>query len=781
MTRGSDWFRVSCSTQASMACGGWLALLGWGYGGDVMNTQMVVNSVQSALTHVRTVRRGLLAGGVMLVASLAHAAGDPVNGRVLYNDATKSTNGDNCAGCHNVNRTTQPTGNRSKIWNGAHAPSVIQNAIDTNNNGMGEFSYLTPQEVQDIAAYIGPTMLTDVSSRTYASTQVGSTAATQTITLTNYGIQLKLAGIALSGANASDFTITGGSCAVGGLVADTTTCTVQVAFTPAGTGTRSASLTLSGNATNTTGVAQASPTVTPVVITLTGTGAAAPAPIQGISTSTLTFAATVLGSSATPQSVTVSNTGNAPLTLTSIALANTSVNPGDFSLGGTCSTSTPVAAGGGSCTVAVTFTPQASTGTRTASLKIASALTTSTVSLSGVAAAVPVPLVTWGSSSVAFPSTQAGATSAASTVTLQNTGQAALNITSLSASPAVFTVASNTCGSSLAAGASCTASMTFTPAAVQAYTGTLSLVSNAAGSPHTVSLSGTGTALPLPVASLSTSTVAFASTPVSSSSSATGVILSNAGPGNLTLSQLTLVGANPGDFTLTSGTCDVTSGSVVLAPGGSCQASVVFSPVQTGSRAATLQFTHDGAGASTVALSGSAGAATTMGIDKTAVSLTWNATTSTSTTGSVTLNNPGSTVLTVALTNSSSLVAVTGQSACGAGSNATTIVIDPAQSCVLTVSSTGVVSGGTLTFNAGTAGSPVVTVTAAATTPTTPATPVTTTEPTNVGAGGCSLGDPNAPLDPIWPAMTLGAIGVMAWRRVTRQQRSRVDGQMDRP
>jgi mono/diheme cytochrome c family protein len=752
-----------------MDCGGWLALLGRGYGGDVMNN-VVNKSVRAAhAVWVDVARLGGVAG-LVLGATLAHAVDDPVRGRTLYNETARSTFNDSCATCHNAN----PTRNVSKVWNGAHAPSVIQAAINAGTGGMDEFGYLNAQDVRDIAAYIGPTMLTDVSSRTYASTQVGSTAASQTITLTNYGIQLKLAGRALSGANASDFTITGGTCTVGGLVADTASCTIQVAFTPSAAGTRSASLTLSGNATNTGGTVQASPTVTPVVVTLTGTGAAAPAPIQGVSASSLTFASTVQGSSATPQTVTVSNTGNASLTLTNLALSGT--NPGDYTRGGTCSTSTPVAAGG-SCTVSITFTPQASSGTRTATLTVASAVATNTVSLSGTAAAVPVPLVTWGASSVAFPSTQAGATSAVSTVTLQNTGQAALSITSLSASPAVFNVASNTCGSSLAAGASCTASLTFTPAAVQSYTGTLSLVSNAAGSPHTVSLTGTGTALPVPAASLSPSTSAFASTQVGSSSSATTVTLSNAGPGNLTLSQLTVVGANPGDFTLTPGSCDVTSSSVVITPGSSCQASVTFSPVQTGSRSATLQFTHDGSGASTVALSGSAGAATTLGIDTSAISLTWNATTSSSTTGTITLSNPGASVMTAALTNSSSLVSVTGQSACGAGSNATTIVIDPGQSCALTVSATGVVTGGTLTFNAGAAGSPVVTVTSVAA-GSTPA--PTVDEPTNVGAGGCSLGDPNAPLDPIWPAMILGAIGVMVWRRVTRQQRSRVDGQMDR-
>jgi hypothetical protein len=50
----------------------------------------------------------------------------------------------------------------------------------------------------------------------------------------------------------------------------------------------------------------------------------------------------------------------------------------------------------------------------------------------------------------------------------------------------------NACGSSLAAGASCTASVTFTPTASGSASGSLSVASSAPGSPLTVSLSGTG-------------------------------------------------------------------------------------------------------------------------------------------------------------------------------------------------------------------------------------------------------------------------------------------------
>jgi hypothetical protein len=52
----------------------------------------------------------------------------------------------------------------------------------------------------------------------------------------------------------------------------------------------------------------------------------------------------------------------------------------------------------------------------------------------------------------------------------------------------------NNCGTSLAAGGSCTVSVTFAPTAAGSASGTLSVNSSAPGSPLTVALSGTGTA-----------------------------------------------------------------------------------------------------------------------------------------------------------------------------------------------------------------------------------------------------------------------------------------------
>ena len=98
-------------------------------------------------------------------------------------------------------------------------------------------------------------------------------------------------------------------------------------------------------------------------------------------------------------------------------------------------------------------------------------------------------------SSLTFGNEPVDTTSSSQTVTLNNTGSAALSITSIAftgADPADFTE-NNTCGSSVAAGGTCTIAISFTPSASGARTASLTITDNASGSPQSVALSGTGT------------------------------------------------------------------------------------------------------------------------------------------------------------------------------------------------------------------------------------------------------------------------------------------------
>jgi len=113
-----------------------------------------------------------------------------------------------------------------------------------------------------------------------------------------------------------------------------------------------------------------------------------------------------------------------------------------------------------------------------------------------ISAAPPGPAVSLTPASLAFGNQQVATTSAAQTLTLQNVGTAVLNIASITASGDF--AQTNACGSTLAATASCTISVTFTPTAVGARSGSVSVASNAAGSPHSSNLGGTGVAVPPP-------------------------------------------------------------------------------------------------------------------------------------------------------------------------------------------------------------------------------------------------------------------------------------------
>src|SRR5208282_3531566 len=216
------------------------------------------------------------------------------------------------------------------------------------------------------------------------------------------------------------------------------------------------------------------------------------APVASLSPSSLTFASQTVGATSAAQTITLSNTGNAALTLTSIALTGT--NPGDFAETNNCGSSVTA---GANCTMSVTFTPTAS-GTRTAAVTLTDNATGSpqTVSLSGTGTAAVASL---SPSSLSFASQAVGATSAAQTITLNNTGNAALTLTSVAltgTNPSDF-AQTNNCGSSVAAGANCTISVTFTPAAMGTLTTAVTLTDNATGSPQSVSLTGAGSN-PLP-------------------------------------------------------------------------------------------------------------------------------------------------------------------------------------------------------------------------------------------------------------------------------------------
>jgi hypothetical protein len=119
-----------------------------------------------------------------------------------------------------------------------------------------------------------------------------------------------------------------------------------------------------------------------------------------------------------------------------------------------------------------------------------SVTTPATVALSGIGGLAGALQIQ--PAQVSFPTTGVGITSSPVTVTLTNVGTISPfeNVTLTVSSQ--FAVASSTCGSSIAAGASCAASLTFTPANSGAQSGTLTIAASGLNASAVVPLSGSG-------------------------------------------------------------------------------------------------------------------------------------------------------------------------------------------------------------------------------------------------------------------------------------------------
>jgi Abnormal spindle-like microcephaly-assoc'd, ASPM-SPD-2-Hydin len=330
-----------------------------------------------------------------------------------------------------------------------------------------------------------------------------------------------------------------------------------------------------------------------------------PAPAVSLAPTSLSFGNQAVGQTSAGKMVTLTNSGSAALTITSVTV--TGPNATDFAAPNTCPVSPNTLAAGASCTLTVTFTPSAA-GTRAAGISVSDNASGSphTVPLDGTGV-TPAPGVTLTPTSVNFGNQNVNTTSSAQTLTLTNSGTAALTISgiTLGGTNAADFAQTNTCPispSTLAAGASCTLSVTFTPSATGARSASLAISDNAAGSPHNVPLTGTGV-VSAPAVTLSPTGINFGSQLVGQKSGAQAVTLTNSGTAPLLISSISLSGTNAADFAQTN-TCPISPGT--LAPGANCTISVTFTPTATGARSASVSIGDNASGSPhSAALSGS--------------------------------------------------------------------------------------------------------------------------------------------------------------------------------
>jgi hypothetical protein len=191
--------------------------------------------------------------------------------------------------------------------------------------------------------------------------------------------------------------------------------------------------------------------------------------------------------------------------LTLITASITPGNSSDFNVTNNCGNSL---AANSSCAMSVTFTPTA-VGTRTASLTVTDQFRTQSVALSGVGVAPPG--VSLSPATVTFTATGVGLTSQPQTLTLTNNGGLPLTISSVVASSG-FTIATNSCGTTLAVSSNCALQIVFTPSVAGPVNGTLTFTDNAPSTTQTATLSGTGVDFSLAANGPTTATLSTVST-----------------------------------------------------------------------------------------------------------------------------------------------------------------------------------------------------------------------------------------------------------------------------
>lgn len=343
---------------------------------------------------------------------------------------------------------------------------------DFNGDGAADVAAGDPGEnfVTILLNQTPPPVSITPKSLTFANQLVGTSSATQAITITNKGTVATTISVAASG----DFTQTN-TCPVSpATLAVGANCTASVAFKPTATGVRNGAITVTHQLAG-----------SPQSVPLSGTGVA---PAVTLSVKTIPFGNQPVGTASAAQVVGLTNSGTATLTIASMAI--TGANPGDFAQTNTCGGSV---AAGANCSISVKFNPTA-TGNRAASVTITDSASGSphSVALTGTGT---TPVVMLSMTSINFSGQLVTTPSAGQNVTLTNNGNATLNITSITITGANSSDFSetNTCGASVAAAANCAISVTFKPTATGNRAASVTIADDAASSPQAVALTGTGT------------------------------------------------------------------------------------------------------------------------------------------------------------------------------------------------------------------------------------------------------------------------------------------------
>ncbi len=354
------------------------------------------------------------------------------------------------------------------------------------------------------------------------------------------------------------------------------------------------------------------------VNTIAASGTGTPTPTRIISLSgNLAFGSVTVGSTA-QTTLTIYNTGNSTLTVSSISY------PSGFSgnWSGTIGA-------GGSQPVTVTFSPTSTIGyggTVTVGSDCTSGV--NTIAASGTGTPLPTRIISL-SGNLAFGSVTVGST-AQTTLAINNTGNSTMTVSSISY-PSGF---SGNWSGTIGAGGSQPVTVTFSPTSTSSYGGTVTVNSDYTSGVNTIAASGTGTPTPTRIISLS-GNLAFGSVAVGSTAQTTLTIY-NTGNSTMTVTSISYPSGFSGNW---SGTIDA---------GGSQPVTVTFSPTSTISYGGTVAVNSDyTSGVNTIGASGTGAPQPTRIIALSGNLAFANVTVGSSEQATLTIANTGNSTLTV--------------------------------------------------------------------------------------------------------------------------------------
>ena len=313
-----------------------------------------------------------------------------------------------------------------------------------------------------------------------------------------------------------------------------------------------------------------------------------------------------------------------------------------------------------------------------------------TPTVTGVAIEISPSSVTFGNVTVGQSTTKA--------VTLTNTGTEALTVSGISVAGTGFTASGPHLPISLAAGQSTSISAEFKPAAAKADTGTITIASDAAGSPSLVALSGTGTTTTPPATpaalTATPNSITFGSVAVGSEATQT-IHLENTGGEAAAISKMTISGTGVSVSGMTA--------PMTLAAGQTANLTVTYKPVAAGTLAGNVLIASDASDPTITVGVNATATLSTLAATPASVSF-GNVVVGSNTTQTIRLQNIGTSQVTISsITPSVSSIAISGVT--------TPIKLAPGTSATLTAAYKPTAAGsvtGKITVTSNAVGSPTI-------------------------------------------------------------------------